>query len=300
MSVSNGEIIAALQISLRRRITRLRRRPWDYSSSAPIEQLTVDGCPPMLFKNLAERSRSAPEFVVDPLREIEAYERYLVGLDAPACIGWRTTRERAWLFLERLDGVPLWQAEGAEPWLAAARYLARLHRVSPPSPPGRLLICDRLHLHRWVTRALQRTPAGMLAGLQGAAGEAIELLCAWPRSLLHGEFYPSNVIVAVDDAGPRIRPVDWEMAGIGPGLLDLAALIAGDHQPGLARRLVNAYKGQLARVPDHFDATLAAARMLVALQWIGWDPSWTPPPEHAHDWIGDALVFARAGTDVAR
>ena len=112
-------------------------------------------------------------------------------------------------------------------------------------------------------------------------------------TLLHGEFYPSNVLVQGSPGeAVRIRVIDWEMAGIGSGLLDLAALIAGKHEPGLRRRIVDAYRSELAHLPDAFVETLRAARLLVALQWIGWEPDWTAPDEHAHDWHGDAVSFA--------
>ena len=54
-----------------------------------------------------------------------------------------------------------------------------------------------------------------------------EWAAARPRTFLHGEFYPSNVLIEDAVEGPRVRPVDWEMAGLGPGLADLAALISG-------------------------------------------------------------------------
>jgi thiamine kinase-like enzyme len=43
------------------------------------------------------------------------------------------------------------------------------------------------------------------------------------RVSLDGEYYASNIVVA----GQRVCPVDWELAGAGPGLLDLAALTTG-------------------------------------------------------------------------
>jgi hypothetical protein len=37
---------------------------------------------------------------------------------------------------------------------------------------------------------------------------------------------------------------------------------------------------------------LEDARLLVAVQWLGWSDGWRPPPEHAHDWLADALDAA--------
>jgi hypothetical protein len=294
--VSDRELRDGLQEGLGRPVGAIARRPWPYSSSAPIEELTVPGCPALLFKNLGARSHSAPAFVVDPLREIDVYARHLRGLDAPACVAAVATDRRAWLFLERLDAIPLWQAEGDEPWLASARWLARLHAEPPPASAGHLLVRDRAHLGQWVQRAASGDSAGALGDIHSAADDAIATLMEWPVSLIHGEFYPSNVLVQWPSGDePRMRVIDWEMAGIGPGVLDLAALIAGRHEQGLRRRMVEAYRSELAVVPDSFDRALRAARLLVSLQWIGWEPDWTPPAEHAHDWHGDALAFADGG-----
>jgi Phosphotransferase enzyme family len=292
MPVSDAELRAGLEVALGRPVGSIARTPWAYSSSAAIEELSVPGCPPLLFKDLTARSRSAPSFVLDPWREVEVYRRQLVGPDAPTCAGAVAGDHRAWLFLERLDAIPLWQAAGDEPWLAAARWLARLHSAPAPAEPGRLLIRDRAHLEHWVLRATATDTSGALGEIDTAAREAIEALTRWPVTLLHGEFYPSNVLVQESAANPpRIRPIDWEMAGIGPGLLDLAALIAGKHEPGLRQRIVDAYRAELTDVPETFAEALRAARLMVALQWIGWEPDWTPPDEHAHDWHRDALAF---------
>jgi len=291
--VSDADLVDALERVLERRVTSFRRRRWCYTSSAPIEELTIQGCPTLLFKDLSARSYPAPAFVVDPLRELEIYATHLTGLNAPPFVGGVATRGRAWLFLQRIDGIPLWQAEGERPWLATARWLARLHRITPPARSGRLLVRDRALLARWAPRALATERAGDLAGIEEASDRAIEILRTFPASLIHGDFYPSNVIVRGSCDEPTICPIDWEMGGIGAGVLDLAALISGDHQPHLRRRIVDAYRGALHSVPDNFDEGLRAARLLVALQWIGWQPGWTPPADHAHDWVADALAFSQ-------
>ena len=63
--------------------------------------------------------------------------------------------------------------------------------------------------------------------LVGIYDRAIERLIRLPSTLIHGEFYASNILVQETREGCRIRPVDWEMAAVGPGLIDLAALTSG-------------------------------------------------------------------------
>jgi len=28
------------------------------------------------------------------------------------------------------------------------------------------------------------------------------------------------------------------------------------------------------------------------VRWLGWSPQWSPPPEHAQDWLHEALSLA--------
>jgi thiamine kinase-like enzyme len=115
-----------------------------------------------------------------------------------------------------------------------------------------------------------------------------------PMTFVHGEMYASNVLVSQDSTGRRVCPVDWEMAGVGPGLLDLAALCSGwDEATG--RSIALAYRA--AQEPDRgwppadadFLALLDCSSLCLAVQWLGWSPHWSAPPEHARDWLGHAL-----------
>ena len=47
-----------------------------------------------------------------------------------------------------------------------------------------------------------------------------------------------------------------------------------------------AYRAALEDPPDanELDFELDCARLHIAIQWLGWSPEWTPPPEHARDW----------------
>jgi thiamine kinase-like enzyme len=123
----------------------------------------------------------------------------------------------------------------------------------------------------------------------------VDRLTAAPQQLVHGELYPSNVLVGATAAGVQVWPVDWEMAGVGCPLLDLAALTSGWHG-GDHDALVDAYLDDAgpARWADREEvgALLDCCRLHYALQWLGWSPGWTPPPEHARDWVADALAIA--------
>jgi aminoglycoside phosphotransferase (APT) family kinase protein len=264
------------------------RRPWPYRSSLPMEVLEVPGNDPerLLLKDLsASASVARAAFTVDPLREVLAYREVLphLNLDTPRHVASLVERERTVLVIELVDGYPLWQADGLAAWEEAARWLARLHAVQPIA--SGLVSYDTAELRRRVEMA------AWLPGIEDLAARVAERLGRLPVGLVHGEFYPSNVLVQDSRSGPRIRPVDWETIGIGPGVLDLAALTAGweDEERG---RIMDAYRSACAldRRPD--DADISLARLVLAAQWSGASGSWSPPREQRHDWHAEVLRLA--------
>jgi len=217
-------------------------------------------------------------------REIDVYRDVLsrVQLDTPAFYGavidQRRDSERYWLFLEHVKGIPLWQCE-LDMWPAAARWLKQLHSHRFENLPASLLRHDAAYYARWIERA-----AGFRPELQRIAkkyGRAIDRLTALPATFIHGEFYPSNILVEDD----RIRPVDWETAAVGPALIDLAALCGG--------RFDDARREQLAHEYGAAMEDLDFCRLHLAIQWLGWSAQWKPPEEHAHDWLAEAITLAR-------
>ncbi len=307
MPVSDEALSQALAEVLQRQIREVSRQPFPYSSSYCIEQLeVVDGAGEqlsLLFKDLSSSTlrSTKPAIVRDPLREIAAYELVLGPgqVDAPAFAGAHVDeeRERAWLFLEVLEGRPLWQIGDPEAWAAAARWLADLHGRELPTRVPRLLRYDAAWFGRWLERAAARTPPGALDALQGNYQRVIDRLASWPTCFLHGEFYPPNVLVQSQADGYRVRALDWEMAGFGPGLLDLAALTAGRWSEAERSIYVGAY---FEAAPDwvrrrgeaDFLDALAHCRLHLAVQWLGWSVAWESPAEQAHDWLADALRLA--------
>jgi thiamine kinase-like enzyme len=117
-------------------------------------------------------------------------------------------------------------------------------------------------------------------------------------TFIHGEFYASNVLLQQGNGARRVCPIDWESAAVGPGLIDLAALSAGDWSDDERRALALAYHTELGRfglpapAVDEFLAALDCCRLYLALQWLGWARAWSPPEEHRHDWLAEALRLA--------
>ena len=293
-------------------VTVVRSR---YSTSFPIDDVTVHLCDgsrlDLVRKDLSWASllppahRGKPAFLYDPRREMRLYMEVLSAappgtarchgvLDDPGA-GTR------WLFLERLEGVELYQVGDLARWQAAAAWAAHLHvrfegQVGALLQAGiPLLVHDRDWLQRWAERAVAgatRTNARVLRHLRSRTGVLWARLAGLPTTLVHGELYASNVIVGPPGPEPRVSPVDWEMAAAAPGLIDLAALTAGNWPPHERRSLESAYACAAGRPVDElFDAQLNACRLALCIQWLGWRPRWRAPREHTFDWLGEALVL---------
>jgi hypothetical protein len=266
-------------------VDHVRRQPWPYASSFPMERIDVDGEPPLLFKDVSRPERlPRPQFLADRRREITAYADVLchLNVDTPAYRASVVDDERAWLFLELVDGVPLWQVEEVEVWEETARCLAALHAEGPVTARG-LLRYDAEHLNR------RFALAASLPNAPAIGARLAERLAALPSTFIHGEFYASNVMIQHDAGRVRVRPVDWEMAGTGPAVLDLAALTAGTWSDATRLRIEQAYNAAIPPELRPHPHDLDCARLLFAAQWIGWSVDWSPPPEHAQDWSAIAV-----------
>lgn len=301
MHVSDAEIRDRLATALGRPVAVLRRRPSPYGSRHPLEE--VD----------AEVGDSEPLRLMlkaGAAREAAAYREILgpAALDVPAWYA-SSSNGRAWVLLERLDAVPLWQVGDFAAWEEAARWLARLHAspapttsVGAPAAAPAIAAYDAAHLRALPLRALAVLADGrpsrrrLVERLAANWQQVVERLAAWPVSLVHGDFYPSNVLVQACAGGPRVRPVDWELIGIGPGPLDLAALSSGRWTAGERERLARAYHDALPTSGRpawaEFEDVLEQARLAIAVGWLGAPRDWVPPAEHRCNWMADAVESA--------
>jgi aminoglycoside/choline kinase family phosphotransferase len=312
MAVLDTELRVVLARELRRThadvaVLAVRRAKSRYGSSYPLEELLVEtthGQLEMVWKRVAAHALSAaaraakPAFLVDPRREIDAYRELLAPLGVgPRLYGADTAR--GWLFLARVPGVELYQIGHPLVWQQVAAWLAGMHhrfaRVHDAGDaPSRLVQYDRQFYRRFMEHALARDWPGRagvaIRRLSAVHDDLVDRLLELPTTILHGELYASNVLV--DPASERVAvwPVDWEMAAVGPALFDLAALVAGRWSSGQRALIADAYRHAGTDGIDRraFRDALACCRLQLCVQWLGWSESWTPPPQHAHDWLAEA------------
>lgn len=318
---TTDRVVAALERELEvrfgapRRVTRIERRPSAYRSSFVLEEVDVtldDGSSlSLMLKHLGPQSATAagrpvkPMFLHDPAREVHTYRHILATrpLGTAVCYGVLGVQEfgEDGLLLERVEGMPLCFVGEFEAWTASARWLAALHgpylgRIShlPRSVP--LLRYDRAFYRRWMNRAVEYHKD--IAWLAARYERVIDRLESLPPTFIHGEFYASNILTQETERGLRICPVDWETAAVGPGLIDLAALVTGHWTDEERRALAVAYHegldasgGERAELEDLLE-NLDYCRLHLAVQWLGWAPDWSPPPEHRQDWRASATELA--------
>jgi hypothetical protein len=309
--MSAPELRQALSEIFQRPVTTMLRAPSPCSSSFAIEELQIqfgDGeVIEAVFKDLSpgamlEAARSVrPDFLYEPQREIEVYRALLSRFrpGAPKLYGYTVdpAEKRYWLFVEKVDAPPLLEIGAFETWLEAARWLGRFHSVgdetSARAAAPLLITHDAAFYEHWIHRA-HRYRGAALDPIAQEYERVIQKLLQLPRAWIHGEFYPSNILVR-EAAGPaQICPIDWEMAATGPALMDVAALASGRWNRSERLRILDAYLETVApglRPPDAIEA-FDCCQLQVAIQWLGWSPNWKPYEPHAHDWLADARQIA--------
>ena len=305
----------------RRRIASFSCRPSIVQSSYLLHDIDVTfdaGDPLQLvakgtgWSGLADDARPAkPRFVADDRRERAAYEQLLPGSMPVRRTSTATVvdgHDTSHLILERSPGVPIWQCEKGEPWHAAARQLARLHVRAQAA--GVRAAAAAVPLLRYDASAVRGRGAPVpcdsiaarpqeIAAIARAHAHATRWLLAQPSGVMHGEPYPSNVLIDDANGAPSVCLIDWEMMALGPQILDLAHLVAGRWTDDQRAGIVDTYRAEqlaLGATPssrEHLLMTLDCGLMHLAVQNLGWSDAWSPPPQQAHDWRGEALRLSR-------
>jgi hypothetical protein len=279
--MTTTELRATLERLLGTPIASIKRRPYAYETSHPLEELDVeleDGrALRLLRKDLGTQPAKRPSFLHEPAREIETYQRVLEPANLGTARFYGAAEEQ--LYIEKVEGSELWQFGELDVWQSVARWLADMHsQLAAQADQQHLLRYDGDFYRLWLDRAEEISgDLGLPAGLYD---DVVERLLALPQVLIHGDFYPSNILVADE----RICPVDWELGAAGPALVDLAALTTG--WPEEDQEAIAAAYGEVS------SQALDCCRLYLAVRWLGWSKDWTPPAEHTTDWRREARLVA--------
>ncbi|SCL32271.1 Phosphotransferase enzyme family protein [Micromonospora rhizosphaerae] len=215
--------------------------------------------------------------------------------------GWNEAIGRHDLYLEHIDDWDLRYQE-VEYWYLAAARLGHLHRAFAQAreellASEYLLRFDAAHFQAWAYRALEavRRQSTDLARryerVVRAFGRGGELLAAQPPTLVHNDLSGKNVLVDRSVRPARICFIDWEMAGIGCGLLDLAHLKYG-FGPAEQARLCAAYYeavrgSDLLPSQAELTAVLAACEIHETNVRLWLSPRWSLPEGRLAEWVDD-------------
>jgi hypothetical protein len=217
--------------------------------------------------------------------EIEVYRRVLseLPIQVPRFYGGHKSlaTDDVWLVLEYLDGPRVTKGPQPASIVEAARWLGRFHAAAESRLHGAgaefLTVYDASYYLGWSRRTLQfahelRSKYWWLETLCDRFQDCIEILLSSPRTIIHGEFYPHNILLR---AG-QIYPIDWESASIASGEIDLAMLTEA-WNPVHRRQCEAAYRQVRwgAATPPGFQRRLAAARLYLCFRWMGEQREWT-------------------------
>jgi aminoglycoside phosphotransferase (APT) family kinase protein len=238
------EAILSEAVGHQAKIDCFKREPSPFATLFPADVLTISldsGDKISLFlKHLGSEEADHPDKQCRD-REIRVYGELLTDKGLPVAkyhgSRWNERSQCHEVVLEYIDGWIL-EYHHLEHWFTAARRLAHLH-AHFAAQADKLWSCqyllrfDARYYNDWAARALA-TVAEQSAELARALEDVLSqyhragaLIAEQPGTLLHNDLAPKNVVVDTSDTPARICIVDWEMAGVGCGLVDLVHLKYG-------------------------------------------------------------------------
>jgi len=237
------------------------------------------------------------------VREAGIYRSLAIQLPMPTPALIAADPGGAWLVIEAVEaeaGLEIWSAEqyqqalallarlherfwgladdlGAYPWLARPLTLDyEIHVYAAAQALGEIV---RQEWPPLIAHSLQTL--GTLGQIISQAETVVAPLRALPFTLLHGDFWAGNI---VQDEDGDLVVLDWQLAGLGPGVLDLVVFLqTSQWQARTAARGVFAAPPELPLTPAKLVSRYRReiARLL-GLRWS--DAEWAELWDHALLW----------------
>ena len=292
MLPTHEALFEGLAAALGRPVEIVRREPHLYASSFPAEVIRCREEGREELRMLGKYEIRQPRTTYGHRGGVDyerfVYEKLLARLSLSHVTFMGATAEAGtgatWLFLEYLgDGVRADEVDDpAQALRTAAAWIGDFQRLSSGLlDQGGL---DFLHVHDrdyyagWAGRAAvfaERAGVGAswLPLVRDRIDHVADVLLSEPRSVIHGEFTPHNVLIR---AG-RAHPVDWESAAIGAGETDIVSLT--QKWPAEVVSSCEEAYAQARGLGELDPVRVDAARIYWDLRWLGDRPEWLSQPK---------------------
>jgi hypothetical protein len=263
--LSDADLEKALRDLIDPTLSMVDRGASRYESTHPIERVSVStkkGQLDLVCKysqahvdRLTGHSRGAAY-------EGAIYERVFPdpNLATPRYFGtFRVDESVSCLVLEHVSGYRVHHSVYPRALVEVCRDLARFHSSGVRGLNPNHNVFDRDLFTRLVSE-VELLPE-ISPVLRESSSVLVDVLSNSPRTTIHGELYPQNVLI--NDTGPTV--IDWEGAGVGPGVFDLAVLTQGSWDPELIAACEETYWREWGdAAPAWKSQNLAAARIMAA------------------------------------
>lgn len=190
--------------------------------------------------------------------------------------------DKTWLILEYLEDCDqLKNSKQPGAMIETTRWLARFHNAAEELIKNEkipfLKIYDKCFYQAWADRILkfatsQKHNIPWLYPLCQKWNDLVETLLLPPNTIIHGDFYGSNVLMR----GNVPFVIDWESAAAAVGEIDLAF-----HTEGWPEEIVKLCEEEYQKLRwpegplEEFYKRLKTARLYQKLRWLGDNPAWT-------------------------
>jgi hypothetical protein len=218
--------------------------------------------------------------------EAAVYSKVLAPLhtSTPAFYGVHREKKsgQTWLLLEYVKGASQGTSKTNDAVTHAARWIGRFHAANEERLSSTRLRFlrryDASYYVGWARRTQQlfghwRRELPWLPRICANFEELVPFLLQSRKTIIHGEYYPTNVIYQ----NRTSRPADWQSTAVAVGQIDLAALTQ-NWPIQMIRKLTLEYKRSRwpKGEPDEFDRLFGVARVYMILRWLG-DPNLASP-----------------------
>jgi hypothetical protein len=215
-----------------------------------------------------------------------------IKLSTPKFYGGYTdpSTKQSWLFIEYVDKT--WRIHKSpapkESVPLAARWIGQFHvRAEQLAFQPFLIRYDKDYYRKWPQRTflVTRQVHGCwpwLASLCERAVELLPLLCEGKQTVIHGEYFPKNILLHAR----RVCPVDWQSAAYAAGEVDLASLVCGRWGKAFTELLKREYVHARwpGGLPSDFEFRLNLAQLYWPMRFIA-DMDMPVTEEDVRTWV---------------